>query len=320
MERTYRSKAILLIFVCSFGLVTNISNGKSELTKRSPSSRTLRSMARVYMSYGEYAKAQPLAENALNQAQSQGAPDSEIAMCLIDLSTLYNYQGKLADAEKLCKSGLSIQRKTLYKYHPYLACTVRLLSSIYYEQGRYDEAKSTIDEAITIMHNYHITDDDVAMSPFFVDTAKILTAEGKLDQAESYYRKAMPPINGNYGPDHLYTANVIADIAKLYVLQERYSEAEELINHAISIQEKTYGSNHHLVCASWLTKATICQRNGELAQAEKLVSKSLAVINKSGNAEAFTKLQEDARNIRADIKVSYEPVAKATPKNSAVNN
>ena len=320
MKSTLRSKAFLLILVCCLGLFANISNGKSELTKRSPSSRTLRSMARVYMSYGEYAKAQPLAEKALNQTQSEGAPDSELAMCLIDLATLYTYQGKLADAEKLCKAGLSIQKKILYKYHPYLACTIRLLGSIYYEQGRYTEAKITIDEAVSIMHNYHITDDDVAMAPFFVDIAKIFVAQNNLDQAESYYRKAMTSINSSYGPEHLYTANVTVGVAKLYILQERYSEAEELINRAITVQEKAYGPDHHLVSASWLTKATICQRNGDLARAEKLVSKSLAAIDKSGNAGAFSKLQEDARNIRADIKMSYEPVAQATSKNSAVNN
>jgi len=272
------------------------------------------------MSYGEYAKAQPLAEKALNQARIQGAEDSELALCLIDLATLYNYQGKLVDAERLCKSGLSIQKKLLYKYHPYLACTVRLLSSIYYEQGRYSEAMSVLNEAVSIMHNYHITDDDVAMAPFFVDNAKILMAQGNLDQAESYYKRAMSSININYGPNHLYTANVIVGIAKLYILQERYSEAEELINRAITVQEKAYGPDHHLVSTSWLTKAAICQRNGDLVRAEKLVSKSLAAIDKSGNAESFAKLQEDARNIRADIKVSYEPIAQATSNNSAVNN
>ncbi len=306
MKMTSRSKAVFLVLVCSIGLTASISDGKPELPAKSPSTRTLRSMARVYMSYGEYAKAQPLAEKALDLAKTQEASDSELAMCLIDLATLYTYQGKLVDAEEMCKSGLDLQKKVLYKYHPYLAGTLRILSSIYYEQGKYSEAKSVLDEAVSIMHNYHIKDDDVAMAPFFVDTAKILMAQNNLEQAENYYQKALLLINTSYGPNHLYTAGVIADVAKLYVLQERYAEAEELIDRAIAIQEKTYGSNNHLLSASWLTKAKICQEQGNFVQAEQLIDKSLAALEKSGNAAALEKFQKAAKDIRVR-QVAYKP-------------
>ena len=263
------------------------------------------------MAYGEYAKAQPLTEKALTLAKRENTSDYELAMCLIDLATLYTYQKKLIDAEEMCQSGLRLQEKVLYKNHPYLAYTLSTLGSIYCKQGKYHQANSALDEAIAIMLDSHSADDK-AMAPFFVDIAKLLVAQGNFEQAESYYQKAMLLINSSYGPDHLYTANVLAGIAKLYTLQERYAEAEELINRAVAVQEKIYGSDHHLVASSWLTKAKICQVKGEYAQAEKLVNRALVAIEKSGNAAAFAKLQQDAKEIRSSKQVAYCPIARAT--------
>jgi tetratricopeptide (TPR) repeat protein len=308
MKITCKGKAVyfvLLYILLLIGLNASIANGKSEASRKNPSSKTLRSMARVYMAYGEYAKAQPLAEKALTLARAEGAADSEIAMCFIDLAILYNYQGKLVDAEEMCKSGLNLQKKTLYKNHPYLAYTLRTLSSIYYEQGEYSRAKSALDEAVVIMLDIH-TADDKAMAPFYVDMAKILVAQNNLEQAESYYQKAMLLINISYGPNHLYTANVLADIAKLYALQQRYAEAEELIDRAMAVQEKVYGPNHHLVSASWLTKAKICQEKGNFVQAEQLINKSLAALEKSGNTAELAKFQKAAKDIRVR-QVAYKP-------------
>jgi tetratricopeptide (TPR) repeat protein len=308
MKITCKGKAVyfvLLYILLLIGLNASIANGKSEASRKNPSSKTLRSMARVYMAYGEYAKAQPLAEKALTLARAEGAADSEIAMCFIDLAILYNYQGKLVDAEEMCKSGLNLQKKTLYKNHPYLAYTLRTLSSIYYEQGEYSKAKAALDEAVVIILDSKIAN-DTDTAPFLVDMARILLAQGNLEEAENYYQKAILLINASYGPDHLYTANVLAGMAKLYTLQERYAEAEKLINRAIEIQEKIYGSDHHLISESWLTKAKICQEQGNFVQAEQLINKSLAALEKSGNAAVLEKFQKAAKDIRVR-QVAYKP-------------
>ena len=115
MKISYKVKGIFLVLILSLTLNTGITNGKSLSAGKKPSSssKTLRSMARVYMAYGEYAKAQPLAEQALTLAKRNGAPNSELAMCLIDLATLYKSQDKLSDAEKMCKLGLKLQKKAL---------------------------------------------------------------------------------------------------------------------------------------------------------------------------------------------------------------
>jgi len=291
-------------------LMGSIAGGKPPQDKKSPSCKTLRVMARVYMAYGEYAKAQPLAEKALSLAKKSCESDSELAMCLIDLAILYKNQNKLLDAEKMCELGLKLQKKALYENHPYTAYTLRTLGSIYREQGKYGKAGAALDEAMAIILDSH-TENDKALVPFWVDIAALLVAQGDFKEAESYYQRAMTLINSSYGPDHLYTANVLGGVAKLYILQGRYDEAEELIDRTIATQEKIYGHNHQLVAGSWLTKARVCYAKGNYVRSEKLIEKALSAVRKSGNIAIFTKLERRVKDIRASKQTTSSPVVKA---------
>lgn len=300
-----KHKGVFLILVSILLLAgTSSASGKLGINENNLSSRALRSMARVYMAYGENNKAQPLTEKALALAEKENAPDSELAMCHIDLAVVYKNQNRFSEAQQLCESGLELQKKGLSENHPYLAYTMRILSSIHFEQGNYDQAKSVLEDAIVVMLDLHTVNDSV-MAPFFVDIAKIYMVNGDLEQAESYYEKAMVLINGSYGPDHLYTANVSAGIAKLYTLQGKYDQAEELINRVVAIQERVYGLNHHLVATSWLVKAAIYQQKGDIAKAEGLMKKALTTVEKTGNSAEYTKLQQDVKDIRLSKLLSY---------------
>jgi len=308
---TQKSKTHFVVLVLGLVLLKGgIADGKPWQGQKSLPCKTLRSMARVYMAYGEYTKAQPLAERALTLAKRNCESDSELAMCLIDLATLYKNQNKLLDAEKMCELGLKLQKKALYEKHPYVAYTFRTLGSIYQEQGKYDKAGSALDKAMAVMLDSH-TENDKALAPFWVDIASLLVAQGNFEEAEGYYHRAMTLINISYGPDHLYTANVLGSVARLYTLQGRYNKAEELIDRAIATQEKIYGPDHHLIAPSWLTKARVCHAKGSYVHSEKLIKKALASVRKTGNMAIFTKLERRVEEIRAGKQGVSGPVAKA---------
>jgi len=305
-----KTRFLVLAFSCLALLTGSVAGAEPQQAKKSPSCRTLRTMARVYMAYGEYTKAQPLAERALAMAERNCVDDSELAMCLIDLATLYKNQNKLFDAEKMCKLGLELQKKALYKNHPYVAYTFRILGAIYQEQGEYGKAGSALDEAMAIMLDSH-TENDKALVPFWVDIAGLLVEKRDFKEAESYYQRAMTLINCSYGPDHLYTANVLGSVARLYTLQGRYDEAEELIDRTVATQEKIYGPDNHLIAGSWLTKARVCIAKGNYDGSEKLIEKALSSVRKTGNTAIFTKLEQRVEEIRASIQTTSGPVAKA---------
>ncbi|MHC4757744.1 MAG: tetratricopeptide repeat protein, partial [Planctomycetota bacterium] len=125
---------IILVF-------SNLSYGaRSSLNKKKPTSKTFRSMARVYAALGDYKNAQKFGEKALSIAKEKNDQDQELSSCMIDLSWVYQKQGKYNKAEQMCSHGLSLQKKTFDENHPYVAYTLRTLSSIYQQQGRYHQA------------------------------------------------------------------------------------------------------------------------------------------------------------------------------------
>ena len=100
-------------------------------------------------------------------------------------------------------------------------------------------------------------------------------------------------------------------MAKLYVFQGKYSQAEMLITQAVTIQEKVYGSANSLIAPSWLTMANICWTKGDFAQAEKLIQKALSAIEKTGNVTEMVMMQQRIMEIRSVKPAAFGLVAKA---------
>jgi len=256
--------------------------------QRAWSCASLRSMARVYMASGGYEKAQPFLERAADMAKTAETPDSEKCACRLDLAYLYKNQGKLAEAETMCKSGLELQEEIYGPNHPYVAYTLRILSDIYQGQSRYAEAAAALERAMTIMRKIS-GEDEQDVAPFEVDMARLLVAQGDLRKAESYFDKAIALIEKKYGPGHLYTTKVLASLAKLYAIQMRYGEAEELMSRILPVQERVYGPDHHLLVPAWLIMSEVCQAKGDLAGAETLIEKSLRAVESQADSGQLVK-------------------------------
>ncbi|MHC5061670.1 MAG: tetratricopeptide repeat protein [Planctomycetota bacterium] len=257
-------------------------------TAQARSAKSLQSMARMYIAVGEYAKAQPLAEEALSVARSGGNSDAQLSLCMIDLSWLYRDLGRLADAEKMCLSGLGLQQKAYGQDHPYVAYTLRILGSIYQENGKYDQAAGVFGRAMAIMQANHESADH-QLAGFWADIAGLQTAQGKFAEAEASYARAMDLINKSYGPNHLYTAGVFGQMANLYVLQERFDEAQTLIEQALKTQQEVYGPDHHALAPTWLTMGRIHIARADYSRAESVLTKTLTVVrDKFGSGHPLT--------------------------------
>ncbi len=287
---------IVLLVTCLF-FSSSVFGAGTAPQQNAQSSASLRAMARVYMACGGYSKAQPLLERAMNLAQATNAPDDEVCACLIDLAYLYKEQGNLKQAETMCRLGLQLQEKVYRPNHPYVAYTLRILSEICREQGRYEEAGSVLDRAITIMRAVR-ADNGQEVAPFKVDKARLLMAAGDLKNAESCFNEALQVIVRSFGSEHLYTAKVQSSLAALYVSQGRYAQAETLISKALAIHEKIHGPDHHFLIPLWLVKADIDRARGKTANAKTLLEKSLRVARSQDDSggliegEVLSKLGE----------------------------
>jgi tetratricopeptide (TPR) repeat protein len=183
-------------------------------------------MARAYMAFGKYEKAHVLAERALAQAKQKKTEDGEMALCLIDLGTVYGYEGLFSQAAAKFEAGVELQKKALFETHPYVAHTLRMLSDIYRRQDNLQQAEEVLrmlsdiyrrqdnlqqaeevlSEAVTIMlDNCDLHSKE--MAPFILESAKLQFAKGYSEQALTNYRIALDIYEQDYGSQHLMTAN-----------------------------------------------------------------------------------------------------------------
>jgi tetratricopeptide (TPR) repeat protein len=320
----------LVLLSSSFVIPIGTAGARAKRAKKTYSHSSLRAMSRVYMASGNYDKAQPLLESALDLARTSNAPDSDLCACTLDLAYLYKNQGKLAEAETICLAGLDLQEKVYSPKHPYVAYTLRILSEIYRGQGRYREAADSLERAMTIMRAVS-SEDDPDMAPITVDMARLMVARGDFARADSHFKKAIAIIEGSYGPTHLYTTKVLTSMAALRVLQGRYAQAEALISRALPVQEKVYGSNPHFLVPAWLVMSQVYKAKGDLTGAKMLLAKSLRAAEKrpvsgrlievldtlirlhteTGNAKEVAKLQQRVRKLRASQQYAYALTARA---------
>ena len=285
------------------------------LQAEGPSSRTLRTMARAYMAFGQYDKAQPLAEKALAQARCMDAGDEEEALCMLDLATVYQNLDRLAEARDLFAEGLALQRRTLWQYHPYIAYSLRMLADVYRQMTDFETAGRTLDEAMALLTRTHLPDDPVVWM-FRVDHARLLMDQGQLDQAQGILEQAVEVVRSTYGPEHLCTANVLRDRATLRLRQGRVGGAREDIDETLRLQGRYFGDGATSLVPAWLLKAQICYAAGQDIEAETCLTKALETVGKSRDLVQIARLSAKIAEIRTQAQYANAPETASSPSDS----
>jgi serine/threonine-protein kinase len=261
------------------------------------SSKKLRSMARIFMTYGDYEKACGLAEKAYHTAVNIKAENGELALCMIDLGTVYSNLERFSEASQMLQEGVHLQKKALFDNHPYVAHTYRLLSDVQRRDGQLDTAEQTLAQAVNIMLT-HCNLESNEMSPFILESAKLYSAKGEFVKAEENYQIALDMIEQSYGKQHLLTANVLESMAQCCLTQQKFERADTYISSAMAIQGKLFGRYNPVLVDSWLTKAKICRANGQTDRSEYYLDKAIASVEKSRNAITLARVYEQVNRIR----------------------
>jgi hypothetical protein len=63
-------------------------------------------------------------------------------------------------------------------------------------------------------------------------------------------KKSADIYKSNFGEENIAYAKSISDLGNIYRIKERYSEAEPILQKALTIRETTLGKNHPLYVSS----------------------------------------------------------------------
>lgn len=287
------------LMICIVLVAVMSSNVSAAVAKSRLTPRKMRSMARVFMTYGDYDKARGLAEKACDQARVEEVESGELALCLIDLGTVYSNLNMLTEAQRILSEGVTLQKQALFETHPYVAHTYRLISDVQRRKGDLVSAEQALSQAIEIMLT-HCSLESKEMSPFILESAKLYSAKGQFELAQTNYEIALDRIQQTYGRGHLMTANVLKSMAECSFIQQDYDKADEYITSGLAIESKLFGRSNRMLVDSWLTKARVCRAKGQVDRSEYYLSKVTASVEKNRNAVTLARVYEQVNRIRSE--------------------
>jgi general secretion pathway protein A len=111
--------------------------------------------------------------------------------------------------------------------------------------------------------------------------ANVYRTQGKYEEAEANYKRAVNILENSVGSQHPNLATVLNNLAVLYRKQGKYSEAESLYRRALAIVEKALGPEHRNVAMSLNNLAILFQKQGKFTEAEPIQKRALLILEKA---------------------------------------
>uniref|UniRef100_A0A673HVE5 Kinesin light chain n=1 Tax=Sinocyclocheilus rhinocerous TaxID=307959 RepID=A0A673HVE5_9TELE len=185
--------------------------------------RTLHNLVIQYASQGRYEVAVPLCKQALEDLEKTSGHDHpDVATMLNILALVYRDQNKYKEAAHLLNDALSIREKTLGKDHPAVS---HLLVSV----------------CVYICQVLGKDHPDVAKQ--LNNLALLCQNQGKYEEVEYYYCRALEIYECRLGPDDPNVAKTKNNLASCFLKQGKYKEAEVLYKEILTrAHEKEFGS------------------------------------------------------------------------------
>jgi tetratricopeptide (TPR) repeat protein len=124
-------------------------------------------------------------------------------------------------------------------------------------------------------------DNDRLMLRAMDSLGELYANQGKLDEAEEMYLRALAGCEKALGRDHTSTLNTVNNLGVLYVDQGKLDEAEELFRRAIRGKEMALGRDHVLMLNTVNNLGVLYAGQGKLDEAEKMYEQALAGRDKA---------------------------------------
>ena len=105
--------------------------------------------------------------------------------------------------------------------------------------------------------------------------------QGRYDEAEPLYKKAVQLKEKILGKEHPDTLVSIGNLALLYRSQGRYGEAEPLLKQVLQLSEKVLGKEHPNTLGAIISLALLYHSQGHYAEAEPLYKQALQLSEKA---------------------------------------
>lgn len=219
-----------------------------------------------------------------------------------EIAWTWRYMGDNVQAKECCQRGEQVLRDAGIKEGPALARLRQQLGSIYWQEGRYQEARAAAEEALELFARLPKASTMLPVTMEMLRTTRIQrTLEGDPVDPGSAHRLlgALAEAQGHLSEalEHLNTALVIFeqadhprriahvsnDIGYGYLKKAEYEEAQAAFRRAYSLAERI--GDNPLIGVIISNRAELASLMGDLEEAEKLYRESLVYAERMQDRE-----------------------------------
>jgi len=236
--------------------------------------------AQTLNAQGKYARAQPLAEKALEIRRRLLSDDHPFtANSYNGVAFNRSAQGKYAAAQPLFEKALEIRRRLLTDDHPFTASSFNNVAFNLDAQGKHAAAQPLHEKALEIYRRL-LTDDHPETARSYNNVAACLREQGKYTQAQTLYEKAIEICRRLLTDDHPDTARCYNNLADNLSAQGKYAQAQPLYEKALEIGRRLLTEVDTDTARGYFNVAYNLNAQGKYAQAQPLFEKALEICRR----------------------------------------
>jgi serine/threonine-protein kinase len=231
----------------------------------------------------------------LRAAAENGTISADVfASSLNDFGYLRRTQGDSKEAESAFREVLNMKPKFSSKFRFVIGVTRATLASVLADQGKFQEAVRTAEEAVTESRRAGI-----AFTPDFgfmlTVYGGLLTEGGRYAEADSVLSEADRILRQLLTPSALWIGDNVRNQAALRYRQERWSEALEKATESAGIYLKSFGTHYDTYPIALTIQGLSLARLGRINDAEKVLREAVKLrVELLPRGHYFTALAQSA--------------------------
>jgi tetratricopeptide (TPR) repeat protein len=219
------------------------------------------------------------AEKACRESQAVlekvlGPEHPNLGESYVNLATLIERRGKIAEAEANYRRSLEVRKKSLGPKHPQVGQTLQLMGLFYLGQGRLPESEAAYREALALFRG--IDPKHFEVGKCLNGLALIASRRGRYAEAEQTLIEVDKLFMEVLGEKHPFTWQLRGNRAIQISLQGRNAEAEALVRPSLARLVEITGPESNETADSQAILGEILRRQGRYAEAAELHRKVLA--------------------------------------------
>jgi tetratricopeptide (TPR) repeat protein len=174
-----------------------------------------------------------------------GNPTFEVSLSgaadAYELGTVYEAQGRHADAEKLYEWVLEARQKLLPPHHPDLANTMSVIARVCEKQRKYPKAQGLYERALQALRDAGAQETHPEVMRAKSGLAWLLANQERYEDAQPIFEQLFKTCERAFPGNHVELVQKMHDLAWLYTKRALYESADPLFRRLLEIRIAAFG-------------------------------------------------------------------------------